>query len=248
MRERMNFAQDYYKNTLDMIQKIYNTQLRQMKVAASHMAQAIHDGGLIYVFGCGHSHMVAEELFYRAGGIVQVCPILDSAVMLHEGAVKSSKVERMSGLAEPLLERYDIGPRDVMLVVSNSGINSFGIEMALGAKQKGCYVVAITSNQYGKVPSRHVSGKHLNEICDLFIDNCVGKGDACVTVSEDGQRAGPLSSLSAFFIANTLVLMACEARVRCGEQPEIFCSGNIDGADALNAKYILHYRSRIRHL
>lgn len=244
----MNFAQDYYENTIKMIEKIHSTQTYQMETSAAHMARAIRDGGLIYVFGCGHSHMVAEELFYRAGGIVQVCPILDSAVMLHEGAAKSSKIERMSGLAEPLLERYAIGANDVMLIVSNSGINSFGIEMALGAKKKKCYVIAITSNQYGGVPSRHISGKHLNEICDIFIDNCVGKGDACVTVSEDGQRAGPLSSLSAFFIANTLILMACEERVRHGETPEIFCSGNIDGADALNEKYILRYRSRIRHL
>ena len=244
----MDFAQDYYENTLKMIEKIHSTQSSQMKEAAAHMARSIHDGGLIYVFGCGHSHMVAEELFYRAGGIVQVCPILDSAVMLHEGAAKSSKIERMSGLAGPLLERYEISSKDVLLIVSNSGINSFGIEMALEARQKGCCVVAISSSQYGGVASRHKSGKYLKDICDIYIDNCVGKGDACVKISEDGRYDGPLSSLSAFFIANLLILMTCERQINHGQIPKVYCSGNIDGADGVNEKYILQYRSRIRHL
>ena len=244
----MGFERTYYENTLELINKIYCTQMQQMEKAADCLEQAIRQDGLIYVFGCGHSHMVSEELFYRAGGLVQVCPILDSAVMLHEGAAKSSKIERMSGLAGPLLERYEISSKDVLLIVSNSGINSFGIEMALEARQKGCCVVAISPSQYGGVASRHKSGKYLKDICDIYIDNCVGKGDACVKISEDGKYAGPLSSLSAFFIANLLILMTCERQINHGQIPKVYCSGNIDGADGVNEKYILQYRSRIRHL
>ena len=244
----MGFERTYYENTLELINKIYCTQMQQMEKAADCLEQAIRQDGLIYVFGCGHSHMVSEELFYRAGGLVQVCPILDSAVMLHEGAAKSSKIERMSGLAGPLLERYEISSKDVLLIVSNSGINSFGIEMALEARQKGCCVVAISSSQYGGVASRHKSGKYLKDICDIYIDNCVGKGDACVKISEDGKHAGPLSSLSAFFIANLLILMTCEKQIKHGQIPKVYCSGNTDGADGVNEKYILQYRSRIRHL
>lgn len=244
----MGFERTYYENTLELINKIYCTQMQQMEKAADCLEQAIRQDGLIYVFGCGHSHMVSEELFYRAGGLVQVCPILDSAVMLHEGAAKSSKIERMSGLAGPLLERYEISSKDVLLIVSNSGINSFGIEMALEARQKGCCVVAISSSQYGGVASRHKSGKYLKDICDIYIDNCVGKGDACVKISEDGRYAGPLSSLSAFFIANLLILMTCERQINHGQIPKVYCSGNIDGTDGVNEKYILQYRSRIRHL
>lgn len=65
--------------------------------AAAAVVNAIEAGGLVYLFGTGHSHMLAEEGPYRAGGFAAVCPVLCSSLMLHEGAVSSTKLERDGG-------------------------------------------------------------------------------------------------------------------------------------------------------
>ncbi|MDO5601765.1 MAG: SIS domain-containing protein [Oscillospiraceae bacterium] len=245
----INFSERYYHCLTRTLEKIRQTQTEKIREAAVQMAGTIERGGLIHVFGCGHSHMLAEELFYRAGGIVDIDPIFDSSVMLHEGAVKSSQMERMSGIARHLLARYEVGEKDTLLIASTSGINPYPIEMALGAKARGCRVVAITSQDYADVPSRHVSGKHLFDLCDICVDNCVKKGDACVCVlPQDGVYAGPLSSLSAFFIANTIMLETSQVLLQKGEKPKIFVSGNISGADEKNSRYVQEYQSRIKHL
>lgn len=245
----MDFSQRYYDCLTGTLEKIRRTQTENIHNAALQMAATIEQGGLIHVFGCGHSHMVAEELFYRAGGLVDIDPIFDSGIMLHEGAVKSSQLERMPGIAVHVLARYDVGEKDMLLIASTSGINPYPIEMALAAKARGCRVVAITSQDYADIASRHASGKHLFDMCDICIDNCVEKGDACVCVSpQDGIYAGPLSSLSTFFIANTMMLETCQVLIRHGEKPRIFVSGNIHGADKMNRRYVQEYQRRVKHL
>ena len=244
----MDFSQQYYQCLLATLEQVNDTQAKNMDAAALQMAKSVENGGLVHVFGCGHSHMLAEEMFYRAGGLVDINPIFDSAVMLHEGAVKSSQMERMSGIAEHLLARYSVEERDMLLIASTSGINPYPIEMAVAAKSYGCKVVAITSLDYAGVASRHSSGKHLFDFCDICIDNCVGQGDACVPISPDGPCAGPLSSLSTFFIANSMMLKACQILQAHGRPPKIFISGNLQGADEANRRYVQDYRKRIKHM
>ena len=105
--------------------------------AAVLVADTVAAGGLIHVFGTGHSHLMAEELFYRAGGLAQVNPILVDPLMLHSGAARSTRLERVPGLAAALLESESVGPDDLMIVVSNSGGNATGIEMLLAARDLG---------------------------------------------------------------------------------------------------------------
>jgi uncharacterized phosphosugar-binding protein len=136
--------------------------------------------------------MVEEELFYRAGGLGAVCPIFETSTMLHEGAAKSSRIERMSGYAKLVAERFDVGSGDCFLAVSTSGINPFAIEMAQIAGARGAGVIGITSLCYRKKPSRHRDGLHLPDVCDVCIDSHVPAGDACVTVCTDGTKAGPV--------------------------------------------------------
>lgn len=244
----MRFSQQYYQCLADTLENIRQTQSENIHAAAAQMAASIEQGGLIHVFGCGHSHMLAEEMFYRAGGMADIDPIFDSSVMLHEGAVKSSQMERMPGIAAHLLARYNVEEKDMLLIASTSGINSYPIEMALAAKAYGCRVAAITSLDYAGVASRHISGKHLFDFCDICIDNCVGQGDACVRLSPEGPYAGPLSSISTFFIANTMMLEACQILLEHGQKPKIFTSGNIQGADEVNLHYVREYRKRVKHL
>ena len=109
-------------------------QRDRLATAQDWVADALAADGLVYVTGSGHSHMIAEEVFYRAGGAAAVQAILDPALMLHQGAHRSTVLERLEGYAETVLEDYPIGPRDVLFVASNSGRNAFPIEAALFAR------------------------------------------------------------------------------------------------------------------
>ena len=141
----MDFVSEYAANVDAVLQAIWREERPAIDEAGRMLADSLAADGMLYVFGCGHSHMIEEELFYRAGGLGAVCPLFESSTMLHEGAAKSSKIERMSGYAQLVIDRYDIGPKDCFLAVSSSGINPFIIEMAQLAREKGAKVVGISA-------------------------------------------------------------------------------------------------------
>lgn len=242
------YYQLYRENMTSTLDQIFTQEAEKIEQAGAMLAQALEQDGLLYVFGCGHSHMLAEELFYRAGGLAPVYPIFETAAMLHEGAAKSSQVERMSGYAQHVIGRYPIGPKDVLLVASTSGVNPFCMEMAQLAREKGARVIGISSFNYLEKPSRHKDGKHFPEFCDICVDNHVPVGDATVEVCNDGTKAGPVSSIATLAIANSIVLQACEILRGHGVEPKVFHSGNCPGADEYNAALLDEFMPRVRHL
>lgn len=242
------YYQMYRKNVEETLDAIFTKETDGLEKAGQMLAQVLENGGLLYVFGCGHSHMLAEELFYRAGGLAPVYPIFETAAMLHEGAAKSSQIERMSGYAQHVIARYPIGPKDCLLIASTSGINPFGMEMAQLARERGAKVIGISSGAYVTQPSRQKDGLHLPDFCDICIDNHVPLGDATVTVCADGTKAGPVSTIATLAIANSLMLDACEIMKSHGVEPKVFHSGNCPGADGYNAALLKEYMPRVRHL
>ena len=242
------YYQLYRENMTSTLDQIFTQEAEKIEQAGAMLAQALEQDGLLYVFGCGHSHMLAEELFYRAGGLAPVYPIFETAAMLHEGAAKSSQVERMSGYAQHVIGRYPIGPKDVLLVASTSGVNPFCMEMAQLAREKGARVIGISSFNYLEKPSRHAEGKHFPEFCDICVDNHVPVGDATVEVCNDGTKAGPVSSIATLAIANSIALQACEILRSHGVEPKVFHSGNCPGADEYNAALLDEFMPRVRHL
>ena len=70
------YYQMYRKNVSKTLDAIFETQEQKLHEAGMVLAQVLEGDGLLYVFGCGHSHMLAEELFYRAGGLAPVYPFL----------------------------------------------------------------------------------------------------------------------------------------------------------------------------
>lgn len=244
----MDFVGQYAAGVTRVLSEIWNEERERIDQAGELLAASLAGDGLLYVFGCGHSHMLEEELFYRAGGLAAVCPIFDSATMLHEGAAKSSKIERMDNQAELLMERYDMGPKDCFLAVSSSGINPYIIEMAQLAGARGAKVIGISSFHYREKTSRHAGGLHLPDVCHICIDNHVPVGDAMVEVCEDGTKAGPVSSLASMAIANAVVLAACQSLREQGRDPQVFRSGNCAGGDEYNVGLIRRFRGRVRNL
>lgn len=241
-----------YREYLEQVERVLGnvveTQSEKIEKAAKIVSECLAKDGMLYVFGCGHSHIIGEDLFYRAGGTVPVCAMLDSDLMLHGGAVKSSHYERMSGLAKPIFDRYCLTAKDVLMVVSTSGINSVPIEMAMCAKEKGIQVIAIVSMAYAKDKSRHMSGKKLHDIADLVLDNGVCHGDASVFIGDSGIKAGPISTISACMIAQSIIVQADENLWKNGIMPPVYVSGNLSDGMERNQAMIDRYMARIRHL
>ena len=242
------FIQEYSRAVLETLQKIFSDESERIAEAGGLLADTLQKDGLLYIFGCGHSHILSEEMFYRAGGLAAVSPIFESSAMLHEGAVKSSYVERLSGYAEQVLQRYPIGKNDCFLIVSTSGINPFPIEMAQGAAKRGAQVIGVSSFQYKNQESRQADGLHLPDVCDLCIDNHVPVGDASVEVCSDGTKAGPVSTIASAAVCNGIVLSACECLRGRGVEPEVFRSGNCPGGDGHNRELVERYRTRVHSL
>ena len=238
----------YYEEVTRTLERVIRGQAGPIRQTAALVADVLAADGLVYLFGCGHSHLVTEDVFYRAGGLAPVCPILDSALMLHDGAVKSSCLERMPGLARPLFDRFAVTERDVLIVFSTSGINPVPTEMAQCAREKGVPVVAVVSRAYDGDASRHPAGHKLTDFADIVLDNGVCHGDAAVEVGGSGVRVGPVSTISACTILQAVMVQAAEFLWERGAELPVYVSGNVPGGMERNAGLIERYRARIRSL
>lgn len=243
----MNSANTYLEQLMDLLHEVLDEEMEAMERVARRCCQAIQEEGMLYAFGTGHSHMLAEEIFYRAGGLVRVCPILDSALMLHEGAAKSTSLERLEGYAELLLRHYDVQPKDVMFIFSNAGRNAATVEMALEARKRGIPVVAITNKKHSdSAASRHSSGKKLCDVADIVIDNHGCIGDASVEIG--GERVGPTSTAVGAAILQAIVCRIVELCHENHMEVEVFASSNVDYGDEINQQHIQKYRNQIKPL
>lgn len=240
---------DYAYNVKNIIDEIMNTQAEVIEKVSDVCTESIKDSRMLYFFGTGHSHMICEEPFYRAGGLVPVYPILEPALMLHEGAYKSTLIERADGIGKVLLDESGASKGDVLFLISNSGRNNAVVEMALEAKDKGILTVALTSLKHSRgVTSRHKSGKKLYEVTDFCIDNCGIPGDASVGYKSFNQKVGPTSTIACVLIVNTIVTNVVEKLLSSGITPPVFMSANTDEGDSFNKVLLKKYKPRIKLL
>ncbi len=239
----------YLQNIYALLQKLEQTQESVIDQVAQRCAEAIQNGGLLYFFGTGHSHMICEEPFYRAGGLGCVSPILETDLMLHEGASKSSSYERLEGLGNVIISHTALGKGDVLFLISNSGRNCAVIDAALEAKKRGAITVAITSmNHTTQVSSRHSSGQNLYQVCDYVLDNGGEVGDASIQLDGLKQKIAPTSSVLDITLVNLVIANATERLLAMGVVPPVFTSANTDDGDRANQSILDMYRSRIRSL
>lgn len=215
---------------------------KEIDEAADLVARCLQADGLIFIFGCGHSHILSEEFFYRAGGLANVQPILYEPIMLHQGAAQSSVNEKKNDYIKNFIGDYKFTESDVLIVISTSGINPVPIDVGLKAKADGAKVITISSFEYPKrEQSRHHDGYYLNQVGDVNINNKVIHGDAILETN--GFTHSPISSIVGINIIHEIISNAIELS-NMTELP-VFKSGNIAGSSDYNKQLINKYKERV---
>ena len=235
---------DYFQNCLPHINKVLSQQ-HEAEQVVERMVKTIRDDGIIFAFGTGHSHMIPMEMFGRAGGLANVCAMLDETVLNGGGARRSSRMEKLPGLADVIWQSTPPGPKDMLFIVSNSGRNAAIVEMALKAKEEGVFSVAITSMEQSKANvSLHPSGQKLYQLVDVALDNGAPDGDALMKYGD--YVTGPLSTLTGVILIQSLI---CECVRLCNERGipvPLFQSQNTE-RKTNNEALFDRYASRIPH-
>lgn len=238
----------YISELQKILETIKTNQAAVIQKAGALVAASLAAGGIIHAFGSGHSHIIAEEAFFRAGGLAPVNPILDRRLLFLEGALESTLAERQTGYAESILQREDVTSKDVAIIISNSGRNAVPVEMAFELKSRGLKLIAITNlKQSQQSTSRHLSGKRLFELADIVVDNCVPDGDAVLQLTTD-QRIGPSSTVAGAAIINSIMIEAASELLKKELPVPVFSSANVDASVGRTVESLLEeYSSRIRY-
>jgi uncharacterized phosphosugar-binding protein len=221
-------AEEYLEKALELAHRAAETQVGPIRVAAGLVVEALIAGRVFWVFGTGHSHALAEEVYGRAGGLADVRAVLEPGLMLHEGLQKSSLLERLPGLADVLLQINEIAAGDVVLIASNSGRNAVPVEFALGARERGAQVIALTSMAHSTATtSRAPGGQRLFETADVVIDNCGVPGDALIHVPGTPEPTGATSTMLGAMLLQALTVEIVTRLTTQGQPPNILRSQNV---------------------
>lgn len=232
---------DYLQIVSDKIQEL-KKQDKVLDAISDEMAEALMNKNTIYFFGTGHSHMIAEEVYTRAGGLASLQAILIPELLLHPVAGKSTMVERISGYAEVITSLYPFKKGDILFIISNSGRNAVPLELAQLANDKQMVTIAITSLKHASSVSARSGKLKLHELCNYTIDNLSEPGDAIIKFEDFNM--GPISSITGSAIVNELQIRTTEKMMKRNHQPEVFKSSNLDSADEKNELYFKKYHHR----
>ena len=231
---------EYLCKIFTCLEKIETEEKENLEKVIRLVADTIKNDGLIFTFGCGHSHLPGLDAFYRAGGLANVSPMLDTDLMLHNGGAKSSRMEKMSGIASEVFRRYTPTEKDILFIFSASGKNQVPVEMAQTAKIAGVKSIGISSLAYVD------KGGKLHENVDIAIDCKVPYGDACMDVGD--VKMGGLSTYAACFILNTCLINGAKLALEEGVKPPVYISGNVEGGREHNITLENLFMSRVKHL
>jgi len=244
----------YYNTINERMQKILEEERENIETAAEVISESLkNEDNLLHIFGTGgHSTMSATEVFYRAGGLAQVNPIFFSGICLENGGRKAV-IERVPGISPMIMDTFTFKENEVLIIVSQVGINSMTIDAAQYGKDHNLYVIGIESKELcATVPedcvSRHPNGKNLHDIVDLTLDTKIPYGDSVIELEKAMQKIGPVSNILIFFLLHSILIRTVEKLIEKGANPAIWKSGNIPGGDEANKIIMEKYGKLVKAL
>lgn len=240
----------YVEHIKEILEKVTSTQWDAVDKASEQIAAAIAKEHSVFIFGASHAGILAQEMFYRTGGLAVLNPILPAEFMLNTRPVtQTSAMERLEGYPSVVLKHTPIKEGDVLILHSVSGRNTAAIEMALCAQKMGILTIAITNMEYTNgVTSRHKSKKKLFEVCDIVIDNCGDFEDSSMLLPGMNQKIAPTSSVIGCTIINMMVVRIVEHLLLMGVEPPVFHSANVDGGEEFNKTLFEKYKDQIHYM
>lgn len=244
------FPIDGYFNAIhELVKEFLEKEEGNLRAAADLVYESIRKDGVWHVFGSGHSALLADELFHRAGGLVPINSLTMAEMSPIVNPAINREIERDEKNAAKILEGHELAAGEVILLISNSGINGISVELAKLAKAKGLQVIALSSLAHSKASkSRHSSGKKLYELADLVIDSSLPPGDAILgwsMASGKEFRSGASSMVIGAIALHTVESMVVEKFVQENEMPPVLMSANAEGGDEHNHQLEARYHSKI---
>ncbi len=235
-----------YASKINLIlKKIIKEESKKIKKSASIIKNSYKKGGQLYIFGTGHSQLIAEDAFHRAGGFAAACPIRNENTNFSKGAKIATKLERTPLVAKKALQKYKLNKNDVLMVISNSGVNHAPVEAALIAKKKKIKTIAITSYKYSMNAPLSSLNKRLYEIVNVYIDNKIPAGDSLIKFNK--ISVGPASTITGSFILNSILVEVADLLKNENFFP-FYISSNMPNANKNNDKLIKKYKKSNPHL
>ncbi len=215
-------AERYYQAAMARLHRLLDGQREALDRAAAWCTDAIAADGLVHLFGCGHSRMLCEEMTPRQGCFVGWHTIVELGLTFHNlivgpnGLRQILHLEKTPGYAEQILRNFAFGPKDVMVVISTSGIREVIVEMAEGARRRGLRVIGVVSRAHcDQAKPAHPSGKKLPDVCDLVLDNGTPVGDSLLELEGTAGKTGPFSTVGGAMLMN---LLRCEVAQRLADR------------------------------
>lgn len=238
----------YLSKIREIVTKIELGEEANIERGANLLAQSVKKGGLIHIFGAGHSHVFAEEAFFRAGSLACINPMLEPSLMLHTGASKSSILENCEDLMDALFEHFRPSPPDSLILFSNSGVSPVALRAVKLAKERGIVSIGVGSRKYIEYLRDRRGCESIMEYCDVFIDNKGEIGDACVEVDGIEGRIAPTSTIAGVLILHLLLIETVSLLLRDGFIPPVLVSNHLPGGREKNERVVSHYRERVKML
>lgn len=244
--------QRYFMEIEEIFDRIKKSQADNFEAGAAILSETVEKGGLIHVFGVGHSTILGEEVSNRAATLAPVHSITEASMAGHVEITKAGPMENLEKAGEIIVDYHRIKSPDAVIVGSQSGNNIVPIEFAEACRARNVKVIAITSLEYTNyLNPRHPSGKKLKDHADVVIDNCCPIGDGVLTMDGLEQTVGPSSTSAGVPIINALLAQTVENLLEKGLEPEVYFNGSLamnrpevgDHNQALVDKYFYRIRN-----
>jgi uncharacterized phosphosugar-binding protein len=248
-------AERFYHEALARLQPLLPAQRPALDLAAALCTEAIASDGLVHLFGCGHSRMLCEEMTPRQGCFVGWHTIVELGLTFHNAIIgpnglrQTLHLEKTLGYAEQILRNFAFGPKDVLIVISTSGIREVIIEMAVGARQRGLAVIGVLSREHcEQAQAAHPSGQKLIDVADVILDNGAPVGDSLLTLDGCRHPTGPFSTLGGALVMNMLRCEVARRLVERGIEPVFLPSHQFVGSRGVEEELEMFYTQYARRI